>query len=293
MRKQRAFASLTEPDIDQIAEWLRHDTYDKVRERIAKPRPEGFALALKSTRPLETLWQKKNTVDKINAKLETGQKLTLAEFESIAAGEKTDLPEQIHNAILETTYDRVLEDDNTPTQLLALQRLADFPARADYREHKIQMDLHRKEMAEHRKHIANERLAISHRLARIREEALTLKKSRAQGRTGAPPVVAGASPADSFTTRQRQSDDVGPIATTVEELQARTRRAFGHKPFRPPVQTPPVKEFPTPPLINTGIHAGDRTPTLTPASVSTLSGQQTTDNEKSHETEPIQPPERS
>jgi hypothetical protein len=82
MRKQRAFATLTEADIDQIAEWLRHDTYDKVRERIAKPRPDGFALQLKSTRPLETLWQKKNTVDKINAKLETGQKLTLAEFES-------------------------------------------------------------------------------------------------------------------------------------------------------------------------------------------------------------------
>jgi hypothetical protein len=231
MRKQRAFATLTEEEIDQIAEWLRHDTYDKVRDRIAKPRPEGFALQLKSIRPLETLWQKKNTVDKINAKLETGQKLTLAEFESISAGEKADLPEKIHNAILETTYDRVLEDDNTPTQLLALQRLADFPARADYREHKIQMDLHRQEMAEHRKHIANERLALSNRLATIREQEFALKKGKSQ----------------LSTPTSQLEDDLGPIATTVEELQARTRRAFGHKPFRPPVQTPPVS--PAIPLV--------------------------------------------
>jgi len=169
MRKQRAFASLTEDEINQIAEWLQQDTYDRVRERVAKPRPEGFGLQVKSRRPFETLFANKNRIDKINRKLETGQKLTLAEFESIAAGEKADLPEQIHNAILETTYERVLEDDNTPTQLLALQRLADFPARADYREHKIQMDLHRQEMAEHRKHIANERLALSNRLATIRD----------------------------------------------------------------------------------------------------------------------------
>src|SRR4051812_6422970 len=117
MRKQRAFATLTEAEIDQIAEWLRHDTYDQVRDRLAKPRPEGFALQLKSTRPLETLWQKNNTVDKINAKLATGQKLTLSEFESISAGQKTDLPEEIHNAILETACDRLFDDDNTPYQL--------------------------------------------------------------------------------------------------------------------------------------------------------------------------------
>src|SRR5678809_416114 len=151
MRKQRAFASLTEEEIDQIAEWLDHDNYDHVRERVAKPRPEGFGLTI-SNKPLQNLFARKNTVAKINRKLATGQKLTLAEFESIAAGEKAHLSEKIHNAILETTYDRVLEDDNTPTHLLALQRLADFPARAEYREHKIQMDRHRKEMADHRKH---------------------------------------------------------------------------------------------------------------------------------------------
>jgi hypothetical protein len=173
----------------------------------AKPRPEGFALQLKSTRPLETLWQKKDTVDKINAKIQTGQKLTLAEFEFMAAGDfrahfaPSDSAEnekckmhnvqcsmkenpriaQIHAAVIEAACDLATCSDNTPTQLLALQKLADFPARAHYREHKTHMDLHRKEMAEHREHIANERLAISRRLATIREEELALKKSKPAG----------------------------------------------------------------------------------------------------------------
>ena len=82
-RKQRAFASLTDAEIDQIAGWLRLDTYHHVRDRIAKPRPEGFGLQLTSIRPLETLWQKKNTVDKINRKLATGEKLTIAELDAI------------------------------------------------------------------------------------------------------------------------------------------------------------------------------------------------------------------
>src|SRR5436190_4192321 len=99
---------------------------------------------------------------------------------------------QIHAAIIETACDLATSDDNTSTQLLALQKLADFPARAalrarkeerelETRDHKIQIDLHRKEMAEHRKHIANERLAISHRLAAIREEELVLKKTKPAG----------------------------------------------------------------------------------------------------------------
>jgi len=55
MRKQRAFKDLTEQEIDQIAEWLRHDTYEVVLDRIRKPRPEGFGFARisrkRATRP--------------------------------------------------------------------------------------------------------------------------------------------------------------------------------------------------------------------------------------------------
>ena len=140
MTKQRSFASLTEEEINQVAEWLQHGTYDEVRDRIAKPRPEGFGLNLKSKRPLETLWQNKNTFDKINRKLAQGEKLTVSEFNALNSGERADLPEKIQDVILETTYEMATSGENNPTRLLALQRLADFPARAEYREHKCQLD---------------------------------------------------------------------------------------------------------------------------------------------------------
>ena len=60
MRKQRnqpAFAGLTQNEIDQIARWLHCYTYDAVRERIARPRPEGFGLIV-TNGPLQRLFEK-------------------------------------------------------------------------------------------------------------------------------------------------------------------------------------------------------------------------------------------
>jgi hypothetical protein len=95
MRKQRAFASLTEDEINQIAGWLPGGKYDEVRERIAQPRPAGFGLELKSTRPLETLWKNFCTVEKINRRLENGEKLEklkVSDLNAIDAGDRTDFP---------------------------------------------------------------------------------------------------------------------------------------------------------------------------------------------------------
>src|SRR5688572_26630758 len=113
MRKQRAFKDLTDQEIDQIAEWLRHDTYDAVRERIAKPRPDGFGLTI-SNKPLQVLFAKTNLLDKINARI-TGpggehQKLTLAEFDAINAADcgpcgEHPATEEVHDAIMQATYD--------------------------------------------------------------------------------------------------------------------------------------------------------------------------------------------
>jgi hypothetical protein len=57
---------------------------------------------------------------------------------------------------------------NTPHQLLTVQRLADFPARADYRDHKIKMDLFRKEMSKERLEIQKKRLALTEKLTEAR-----------------------------------------------------------------------------------------------------------------------------
>jgi hypothetical protein len=147
MKKQRAFATLTEAEIDQIADWLRTRTYDQVLDLIAQPRPEGFALKI-SRKPLQLLHAKLYRLDKINTRIETAQKLTLADLDAINAGEKTDLAEEAHHAILLTVRDLALEGESTPAQLLALQRLADFPARAEIREQRLDLQTRRVALAE-------------------------------------------------------------------------------------------------------------------------------------------------
>ena len=88
MRKQRAFRTLTDGEVDQIAEWLRREDYDVVLERVRKPRPEGFGLNI-SRSPLERLYAKTNVVQKINEQLESGEKLTVSRLDAITSGEAT------------------------------------------------------------------------------------------------------------------------------------------------------------------------------------------------------------
>ena len=52
MRKQRALASLTPEEREQLAEEVQKTPYEKVLERIRKPRPEGYGLAKISIPPL-------------------------------------------------------------------------------------------------------------------------------------------------------------------------------------------------------------------------------------------------
>ena len=228
MTKQRSFASLTEEEINQVAEWLQHGTYDEVRDRVAKPRPEGFGLNLKSKRPLETLWKNKNIVDKINRKLVQGEKLTLSEFNAINSGERADLPEKIHDIIMETTCELATSGENNPTRLLALQRLADFPARAEYREHKRQLELrkeqrdiekqtHKIAMDDHRKHLENERLILAQRAQTFREQQLPrLAESKSAVRA----------PTASSPNSAVKESDLERLAKTLDAVERRTCETF-------------------------------------------------------------------
>ena len=175
MRKQRAFKDLTDAEVEQIAEWLQHGKYDDVRERVAKPRDQGGFGLIISNKPLQLLWAKKNIVRKINDKLESGERLTIAQLEAINAAEKPDLSEKVHDAILETTYDIVMEGGNSPSRLVSLQRLADFPARAEIRARREQMteEVHawkRESHAWKAEHLASrkELTAIQKRILEIR-----------------------------------------------------------------------------------------------------------------------------
>src|SRR5688572_23444769 len=156
LRFQPTFASLTEAELEQLAADVQRETYDAVRVRICKPRSEGgLDLHFTSNSPLVRLHNKKNRLDLINAQITSGQKLTLAQLETFTAGEKR-VPEEVHDAIMSATYILVTEHDNTPHQLLALQRLADFPARAELREQSAQIRAERLEISRSKEKRAKE-----------------------------------------------------------------------------------------------------------------------------------------
>src|SRR5688572_16458810 len=156
LRFQPTFASLTEAELEQLAADVQRETYDAVRVRICKPRSEGgLDLHFTSNSPLVRLHNKKNRLDLINAQITSGQKLTLAQLETFTAGEKR-VPEEVHDAIMSATYILVTEHDNTPHQLLALQRLADFPARAELREQSAAIRAERIDLARSKEKRAQE-----------------------------------------------------------------------------------------------------------------------------------------
>jgi hypothetical protein len=94
-----------------------------------------------------------------------------------ASNPVTTVSSETHSAIMSATYDLATSGDNTPTSLLALQRLADFPARAEYRAHKDAMYTHRKEMDAQRKHLANQRLNLAKKSFEFRQR-LALPKTQ-------------------------------------------------------------------------------------------------------------------
>ena len=206
MRKQRAFATLTEQEINQVAEWVKGGKYDDVIERVAKPRPEGFGIKV-SRSPLQRLWAKTARLERINARIASGQRLTLSEFDAITAGEIADLAEEIHQAILEDTYAQATSGENTPAQLLALQKLADFPERAELRAERAdlarQQFEHKLEMDAFRKHIATERLELEKRRVAIAEQKAGNK------------LVS------------KNEDHLGPLAKNWDDVSERTRIRIG------------------------------------------------------------------
>ncbi len=182
MRKQRAFAGLTDAELDQIIAWLDEGAYDAVKARVNKPRPEGFGLSI-SKKPLQVLYAKSKKLAKINSHIKRGEKLTLSKFDGIIAGDQP-ASEAVHEAILQATYELATADDNSPAQLLALQRLADFPARAEFREQRLELDhqkfAHKLEMDTFRRDIATARLDLAKQSFALRQEQFASKKTASE-----------------------------------------------------------------------------------------------------------------
>src|SRR5687768_13393590 len=192
LRFQPTFTSLTEAELEQLAHEVQRETYDAVRERVCKPRFEGgLDLRFTSNSPLVRLHNKKNRLDLINAQISSGKKLTLAQLGTFTAGDSGPCgehraPEEVHDAIMSATYILVTEHDNTPHQLLALQRLADFPARAEYREQSAQVRAERLEIARSKEKRAKEmhthKIALDLRKQTHKEKTAAFKQHLALSR---------------------------------------------------------------------------------------------------------------
>ena len=186
-RPQPSFASLTTDEYHQLADMVRTRTYNDILQQINKPRADGgFDLDI-SIKPLQVLHRRVTELDRLNKLIADGQKLTLTAYDELQAGQ-TPPTEQIHNAILNATWLQVQYNENTPHQLLALQRLADFPVRSALRDqmaeirenreqihqekhtHKIQMDTFRKQHATERLDLAKRSLALREKNAAFKQD---------------------------------------------------------------------------------------------------------------------------
>jgi hypothetical protein len=253
MRKpqiQPALASLTPAEREQLADWLRHDDYEDVLVRVNQPRPDGFGPNI-SKSPLQTFYAKVALFDVINAQLAPDKKLSLATFESLgqrhihfflsASGDEEKLA-AAHQAILNTTVE-LAGTATTATQLLALQRLADFPARSALRdqmaelreqsaalraakeerdqakaeraqqmhEHKIALDLRQEARAERNTALREAHLKLAEQKLAASNSKLKIKNSTL-GPDGRP------------------GDHLGPIATNWKEVGQRVCKLFGITP---------------------------------------------------------------
>src|ERR1051325_1484012 len=292
-RKQTAFASLSDQEKELLADWLRKEDYDDVHNRVNKsPSDGGFGLSI-SLKPLRTFHAKVALLDIINSRLPEHKRMTIAQFESIAAGEillarsfaetpdpgnqasgsssepqsaienrQSAITDEAHQAILEATRDLALHGDNSPTDLLALQRLADFPARSEYREHKRQLELRheqraierqghkihtdaeraadKKDMNDHRKHINEERLALSRQAHELRKRSFELREKQlaARGSARVPRADSGVPPESSSKFHLWTAEE-------VEHNQAKIEAAIQADPLLRHIGLPCETSIPT------------------------------------------------
>jgi hypothetical protein len=229
-RIQPALAGLTLAEREQLADWLRHEHYAVVLERVKKPRPEGFNLNI-SDKPLRTFWLKIGFLDAINARLPADKKISLELFETLATRDIYFLStldskklEESHQAILDTSADFATSGESTPAQLATLQRLIDFPVRAEIRAAREERDQAKEERAEAK--AQREEAMHAHKIAydnarlEIAKQTLALRTAKAS--TNSAPSTQHSALAE--------SDHLGPLARNWEEVRARAQAAFGITP---------------------------------------------------------------
>jgi hypothetical protein len=137
IRPQPALASLTDDEREQIADWLRTQTFVQVQSRIAKSREDGGFRLKVSISTLQRLRDRTATLQQINDELEDKQ--NLADLLAAQNGEKVDWAKGTYELVQRAAFKVALLPDQTPARLGSLLRLADHPRVVANDEHKKQI----------------------------------------------------------------------------------------------------------------------------------------------------------
>jgi hypothetical protein len=187
LRPQPKLAHLSEEEREQIAEWLKTDTYETVLERIAKPRPDGFDTHA-SIKVLQTLRERAALAEALSEHAE--ERLAVDDLLALLNGEPVAWHEATLHLAQKAAFKLSLQDQSA-TMLLNLVRIANNP-------------FHRQ--------LAQEKLDLQKRALALRETRFAnIEQARA----------AQSQP------EQQQEDDLGPFARNLDEIEIRAFRKFG------------------------------------------------------------------
>src|SRR5688500_4339198 len=137
LRPQPALAHLSDADREQIAHWLvdPSQTYDSVRERVAKPRAEGGFDTIASRSVLQRLRDRTVVLHQINSLLDDKQNLT--ELLAAQNGQEVPWSKGTHQLVQRAAFKIAALPDQSTKQLTALLRIADHPRRIAIDEHRM------------------------------------------------------------------------------------------------------------------------------------------------------------
>jgi hypothetical protein len=232
IRPQPALASLTDDEREQIADWLRTQTFAQVQTRIAKSREDGgFGLNV-SISTLQRLRDRTATLQQINDQLEDKQ--NLADLLAAQNGEEVDWAKGTYELVQRAAFKVALLPDQTPARLGSLLRLADHPR-------VVANDEHKKQIAERNTAVREGQLTLSrekHELRRTHSKLSSFSSVRQKPEN--PSVFSEPSSAPSVSLPENSeflipnselmSDHLGPLARNWEDVRARARKAFGITP---------------------------------------------------------------
>ncbi|HEX7862219.1 MAG TPA: hypothetical protein VF773_17925 [Verrucomicrobiae bacterium] len=137
LRPQPALAHLSDADREQISQWLMDpsQTYDSVRERVAKPRAEGGFDTIASRSTLQRLRDRTVVLHQINSLLDDKQNLT--ELLAAQNGQEVQWSNGTQQLVQRAAFKIAALPEQSTKQLTALLRIADHPRRSAIDEHKM------------------------------------------------------------------------------------------------------------------------------------------------------------